>query len=211
MTDRICSIPACPFAAVTRGWCGGHYRRWRLTGDPGVTRLSSRIDSLPGSFRAKYLVLPTLSRGMDTACWEWTAYIMPNGYGRFRSGGNSPRGPEWGLAHRWSWTLYRSPVSENLHLDHLCHTADSLCPGGACLHRRCVNPDHLEPVTPRENLLRSPLTRTSICAARTQCPQGHPYDEINTYTGPEGGRQCKICRSMHHLSWKVRSTHVPAT
>jgi hypothetical protein len=29
---------------------------------------------------------------------------------------------------------------------------------------------------------------------RTHCPQGHPYDEENTYVGPRGQRSCRICR-----------------
>ena len=30
---------------------------------------------------------------------------------------------------------------------------------------------------------------------RTHCPQGHPYDEENTYRAPNGWRQCRICRA----------------
>lgn len=29
---------------------------------------------------------------------------------------------------------------------------------------------------------------------KTHCPQGHPYDEANTYVTPSGSRQCKTCR-----------------
>jgi len=30
-------------------------------------------------------------------------------------------------------------------------------------------------------------------ASRTHCPQGHPYDEANTYITVAGGRQCRAC------------------
>jgi hypothetical protein len=30
-------------------------------------------------------------------------------------------------------------------------------------------------------------------AAKTHCPQGHPYDEANTYRNSKGGRECRTC------------------
>lgn len=199
VSDRICSVPNCPHPAVTRGWCGGHYRRWRMKGHPGTTLLAPRISSPLESFRAKYRILDVPGHGMVTPCWEWTAFVMPNGYGTFRNGSNSTHG-NGGLAHRWSWLLHRGDIPNQLQLDHLCHTADPACPGGACCHRRCVNPDHLEPVTGRVNLHRGPTTLTSIFAAKTHCPQNHLYDDVNTYWTPDGHRQCRICRAMHHIT-----------
>lgn len=196
MPDRTCSIPGCPFNVASRGWCSGHYRRWRLTGEPGTTLLAERIHSVSDSFRAKYRVLTVVPTGMTTPCWEWRAYVMPNGYGRFRSGGNSEADSNSGLAHRWSWTLHRGPIPSGLQIDHLCHTADLTCPGGPCHHRRCVNPDHLEPVPTQVNLLRGPTTLPAIASAKTHCPQDHPYDDVNTYWTPEGHRQCRICRAL---------------
>lgn len=47
------------------------------------------------------------------------------------------------------------PIPDDLQIDHLCHTDDPGCLGGNdCPHRRCVNPAHLEPVTPQGNSLR---------------------------------------------------------
>ncbi len=39
-----CSIPECERAARKRGWCELHYRRWRRTGDPLVTRKTAKAD-----------------------------------------------------------------------------------------------------------------------------------------------------------------------
>jgi hypothetical protein len=64
-----------------------------------------------------------------------------------------------------------------------------------------VNPDHLEPVTTKTNLQRSPLAY----ANRTHCPKGHPYDSENTYHLPTGGRGCKRCRRDHVKQWRARS------
>lgn len=34
MTDRTCSVNGCGKRQVARGWCSGHYQRWRTHGDP---------------------------------------------------------------------------------------------------------------------------------------------------------------------------------
>ena len=122
-------------------------------------------------------------------CWLWTASCTENGYGRFKV---SPRHM---MAHRASYELFVGRIPDGLQIDHLCHTADPTCDlRDDCPHRRCVRPDHLEAVTLRENMLRSPHTLNSISAAKTHCPQGHPYDEANTYVCPDGRRDCRTCR-----------------
>lgn len=102
-------------------------------------------------------------------CWLWTAALFRNGYGQFRL-------PETHvLAHRFAYELERGPIPEGLHLDHLCRV------------KACVRADHLEPVTPGENVrrgLRGVLT--------THCPQGHSYSEINTRVY-RGKRYCRAC------------------
>ncbi len=121
-------------------------------------------------------------------CWLWTAGLDAHGYGLFSDiRMTNLRGRAARAAHRWSYEHFVGPVPEGLDLDHLCRV------------RNCVRPDHLEPVTRRENLLRSPLTRTTINAAKTHCPQGHEYTPENTYLRPDdGSRQCCKCRKMRN-------------
>lgn len=70
-------------------------------------------------------------------CWEWTASLnRKGGYGSFRVGGRLVS------AHRWLWETLVGPIPAKHDLDHLCR------------NRRCVNPDHLEPVTRSVNLAR---------------------------------------------------------
>lgn len=44
---------------------------------------------------------------------------------------------------------------------------------------------------------------------KTHCPQGHPYDEANTYRTKDGKRQCRICRRNHGRRPEKRKTLVP--
>ena len=93
--------------------------------------------------------------------------------------------------------VYEALVGEipyGLELDHLCR------------NRRCVNPNHLEPVTRGENVLRG----EGACAKnarKTHCIHGHPFDEQNTYRYTYRGsewRTCRICARKRHQEWKAR-------
>ncbi|MEV0183833.1 hypothetical protein AB0I54_31795 [Streptomyces sp. NPDC050625] len=122
-------------------------------------------------------------------CWIYTGNIHKNtGYGCFTISAKKRTS-----AHRAAYELLVAPIPPGAHLDHTCHTADDGCPGGiSCLHRRCVNPLHLEPVTAQENLLRSRRTVAGRNARKTHCPQGHEYTPENTGTNSKG-RYCRAC------------------
>ena len=86
-------------------------------------------------------------------------------------------------AHRYSYEELIGPIPEGLVIDHLCRD------------RACVNPYHLEPVTSRENIIRGegPRILKERHAAITHCPQGHEYNQENTYISKTKNRQCRIC------------------
>lgn len=127
-------------------------------------------------------------------CWRWTGAPNDSGYGTVSIRRRSYK------AHRHIYELFLGPIPEGLDLDHLCHNEDEDCPGGrGCLHRRCVHPAHLEPATRRMNVLRG-KTLPALNVRKTHCPQGHPYDEANTYqTSSSGGRGCLACRAARKL------------
>lgn len=133
-------------------------------------------------------------------CIIWTGRLTRGGYGHTKIGKrNRP-------AHRVAYELMVGPIPDGMQVDHTCHNRDTECPGGnRCLHRRCINPYHLQPVTGAENQRRSPHTIAGSNARRTDCPNGHQYDEANTGRRWNGGRQCRKCRrqALQRYSAKI--------
>jgi hypothetical protein len=111
----------------------------------------------------------------NTGCLLWTASRLPRGYGEFGFRGRVVR------AHKWLYEQLHGPVPAGLVLDHKCRTPS------------CVNPDHLEPVTQRVNVLRG-TAPAALQAQQESCIHGHPLSGANLYTKPNGARQCKACR-----------------
>lgn len=170
-----CSLDGCDRPQKARGYCNRHYLRDARHGSP-VSGGSVRHDS-DESRRQELWRLIDKSSG----CWIFTGSIRRDGYGTIRYDGRSRP------VHRVVYELLVAPIPDGLQLDHLCHTNDESCDGGVeCPHRACVNPDHLEPVTHRENIRRGVKSR------RTTCPQGHRYDvTIERRGGVE--RRCSTC------------------
>lgn len=106
-------------------------------------------------------------------CWLWRGSTNGRGYGHLTRGGKQI------VAHRYSWFLHGKTIPSGYDLDHLCRV------------RNCVRPDHLEPVTRRENAQRGARGRMV-----TNCPRGHEYDEVNTYITREGRRDCRACHRI---------------
>lgn len=118
----------------------------------------------------------------DSGCIEWLAGTNGVGYGALRLGPEDGCRPVY--VHRWSYEYHIGPIAEGLHLDHLCRNT------------RCINPDHLEPVTGGENVLRG-LSSPAINARKSSCVRGHLLDGANLYVEPSTGyRKCRECARM---------------
>ena len=137
------------------------------------------------------------------ACWIFTGSQCTSGYGRIKFSNGSRR-----YAHRIAYEALVGPIPIGLQLDHLCHTRDPLCAGGVtCLHRRCVNPDHLEPVTNAENSRRGSDRK----AQRTHCGNGHELTPENTRIEPNRDRTRTRCRECVRIRQRTKSTTRRAT
>lgn len=110
-----------------------------------------------------------------SGCWIWAGHLT-KGYGAIRIGGGRRVG-----AHVFAWTeVAGRSIPEGHELDHLCRVP------------RCVNPDHLEPVVHRVNLMRgmSPAARQ---ARQTKCARGHALSGSNLRRRRNGKRECRSC------------------
>lgn len=119
----------------------------------------------------------------NTGCWLWTGACLPSGYGQVFFRGRRRN------AHRASYEHFKGELPEGTEVHHRCNV------------RCCVNPDHLEAVSHRENI-RVSDTLMGQNARKTHCKRGHLLDEANTYITPSGTRFCRQCGAMRARGYK---------
>ena len=123
-------------------------------------------------------LLPKINFDGPDGCWVVDSH-KPGNYVTLSLGSRATKRGSVS-AHRLVWEEFVGPIPDGMELDHVCR------------NRGCFNPDHLEPVTCRENLLRGE-TLAAQNAAKTHCHKGHPFDERNTGPTATGARRCRAC------------------
>lgn len=86
-------------------------------------------------------------------------------------------------AHRVMYEAFVGPVPTDHHLHHHCEQPS------------CVNPAHLEPLTPSAHARLSPKAR------QTYCVNGHEFTPENTIVRSNGTRRCKACQNARSRAY----------
>lgn len=111
-------------------------------------------------------------------CWLWVGAKDGGRYGIIRVAGKNIK------AHRATYEILLGKIPDGLTVDHLCR------------NRECVNPDHMELVTNKENILRG-TAPSAMFAKRSTCNHGHPFSLENT--GRRKNPSGRVCRECHRL------------
>lgn len=124
-----------------------------------------------------------------SGCWIWMGAVNHQGYGQVRVQEGTT------LVHRILYEEARGPIPKQLECDHLCRV------------RCCVNPDHIDLVTRRENIRRG-TAPSAKQMAQTHCFRGHPLSGDNLIlckTKCGHMRRCKQCYQNRISANKERS------
>jgi hypothetical protein len=129
---KVCAVCWRERRLVARGLCDGCRKKLTRLGClhsfPKVKTPTPAWTRLHGKFE----IVPN-------GCWNWSACKMSEGYGAINLGND-----EIGYAHRVMWEMWNGDaIPEGMEVDHLC------------FNKGCVNPDHLEVVTPSVNSQRA--------------------------------------------------------
>lgn len=141
-------------------------------------------------------------------CWLWTGSTTSNGYPQQKAG------PRVHLGHRVSWVAHSGlEVPDGTTIGHLCHDTAAragLCDGGPdCPHRRCVNPDHLEPQSIAANTAATVNSEQNRRRAQERCSRGHRLVGANLRKA-QTLRGWRCCRSCHLAQRKADHRGLPA-
>ena len=109
-------------------------------------------------------------------CWEWPTKSKL-GYGTVYLKDHK----KTMLVRRLSYTIVNEKIQDGMVIDHLCRNTS------------CVNPEHLEAVTPKTNILRG-VSNSAVNAKKEFCIRGH-----NRWGKQRKGRRCLECHRLKRI------------
>lgn len=170
-----CSVPGCIRPVHVRGICNAHYLEGRKSG---------AVQPLPAkSWQERYWEKVNKTE----TCWLWTGAVADHGYGTHLVDGRTR------LAHRLAVQLSGRVIPPKMQVDHLCRV------------RRCVNPEHLEIVTPRVNTERG-MAPTMITHVTGICKRGHSMEDAIIVRRKDGrvSQRCRPCQQASNARSEAR-------
>lgn len=177
----ICEEADCDSEAKKRGLCEPHYYRAIKSGTLEIIRPLVLKD-----WRINFW--KRVDKDGPNGCWIWQGACDQHGYGSMTIDYKRHK------AHRLAFELLKEPLIVGMVLDHLCRNP------------ACVNPDHLEQVSQKENVRRGDAVWVNGLrnAQKTHCKNGHAFTSENTYRPKSGGRVCRKCMVMWQRQYQQR-------
>lgn len=180
-----CSVDGCDRKARSRGMCNRHYENVRKYGYAKPRRdwtVNETLDDIGWDITAD-------------GCWEWRGPKNEHGYGLIslrRAGLSGAR------VHRLMYERFVEPIPEGLVVRHKCDNPP------------CVNPDHLETGTQRDNMADMAARGRHWRHGATECLNGHDLTEPSSYRiairkdrSPE--RVCLACQKERHRRFQEKN------
>lgn len=121
----------------------------------------------------------------NTKCWNCTYAPSRDGYCQ------KWNGERLIAAHRYSYEKVKGKIPDGLVLDHLCRNV------------KCVNPEHLEPVTLTENTRRGNMTKLNlekVAQIKSKYSSGE-YTQVEL-SKEFGVGQDQVSRIINEIAWK---------
>lgn len=165
----------------------GNAQTFRVEGRNPCREVTSMDSKTRSRFDSKHSPSPEPHPALGTHCWLWKGGVDRDGYGYFML----PTKPRWQYAHKVSYQTHRGNIPTNMMIDHLCRV------------RNCVNPDHLEIVTPQVNVLRG-ISFAAKNAVKTHCNHGHEFSKSNIIKDRNGNRNCRECARGYSREYQRR-------
>ncbi len=125
---------------------------------------------------------------MTQNCILITKGLDSHGYARIKINGVSKG------RHRVEYEKVNGPIPQGLQIDHLCR------------NRNCINPAHMEAVSPKENILRGQSLPANN-ARKSHCKNGHEFTKENTIIADKGKRRlCAVCRKKSYTKFNRKGS-----
>lgn len=158
-----------------------------ILADPAVRLSNKELAKLSIEDRLVYWITVTCgSSKQEGECWLGTGRDK-DGYSLITISNKSYK------AHRLFYEVFKGVrIPEGLVLDHLCE------------NKACVNPDPLEAVSHRENILRGNKTPGHLNSKKEKCPKGHLYDSVEYEAGKVRRRKCSVCKKERFRNYYLQ-------